>query len=142
LRTACYARYSSDLQRQTSIVDQVRGCRDYAERQGWTWQEQHCYVDEGISGKFGGRGPWRAEALLAAAMAPQRQFDVVLVDDSSRLRVNQVDALRILRALTFDEIRVVFISQGIDSHHEQAEVMVTMHGIVDAPLREGVGGKD
>src|ERR1051325_555817 len=34
-RCAVYARYSSDLQSATSIEDQLRLCRDYAERQGW-----------------------------------------------------------------------------------------------------------
>ena len=36
MRTACYARYSSDLQRATSIDDQVTVARAYAEKQGWT----------------------------------------------------------------------------------------------------------
>ena len=41
MRTACYARFSSDQQRTTSADDQIRVCRDYAERQDWTWQEAH-----------------------------------------------------------------------------------------------------
>jgi len=32
MRAAIYARYSSDLQSETSIDDQVRLCREYAER--------------------------------------------------------------------------------------------------------------
>jgi DNA invertase Pin-like site-specific DNA recombinase len=35
-RCAIYARYSSDLQSPTSIDDQERLCRVYAERHGWT----------------------------------------------------------------------------------------------------------
>ena len=31
---AIYARYSSDLQDERSLDDQVRQCREYAERQG------------------------------------------------------------------------------------------------------------
>ena len=34
--TGCYARFSTDLQRDTSLEDQTRTCREYAERQGWT----------------------------------------------------------------------------------------------------------
>ena len=35
-RAAIYARYSSDQQREASIEDQVRLCRERAEREGWT----------------------------------------------------------------------------------------------------------
>lgn len=49
MRTAAiYARYSSDLQSDASIEDQVRLCREYAEREGWSIVE--CYSDPGISG--------------------------------------------------------------------------------------------
>jgi 3-dehydroquinate synthase class II len=35
-RVALYVRYSSDQQREASIEDQLRLCRLYAEKQGWT----------------------------------------------------------------------------------------------------------
>jgi hypothetical protein len=34
-RAVIYARYSSELQSPTSIVDQIELCRTYAERHGW-----------------------------------------------------------------------------------------------------------
>ena len=37
MRVAVYARYSTDAQREASIEDQVRLCRELAERQGWRW---------------------------------------------------------------------------------------------------------
>jgi DNA invertase Pin-like site-specific DNA recombinase len=36
LRVATYNRFSSDLREPTSIEDQMRLCRAYAKRQGWT----------------------------------------------------------------------------------------------------------
>ncbi len=36
MRAVIYARYSSDLQQEASIEDQVEVCRRYIERQGWT----------------------------------------------------------------------------------------------------------
>ncbi len=36
MRAAIYARYSSDLQSETSIDDQLRICRERAERDGLT----------------------------------------------------------------------------------------------------------
>jgi DNA invertase Pin-like site-specific DNA recombinase len=34
-RIALYARYSSDNQREASIVDQLRLCDEHARREGW-----------------------------------------------------------------------------------------------------------
>ena len=36
MRAVIYARYSSDLQSEASIDDQLSVCRDRAEREGWT----------------------------------------------------------------------------------------------------------
>ena len=35
MRCAIYARYSSDLQRESSIEDQTRKCRTHAAPKGW-----------------------------------------------------------------------------------------------------------
>jgi len=50
MRYAIYARYSSDLQRQTSIADQLRKCHEFAQSQGWVPVKDCIYTDEAISG--------------------------------------------------------------------------------------------
>jgi site-specific DNA recombinase len=35
MRVAIYARYSSDLQRETSLQDQITVAKRYAEQHGW-----------------------------------------------------------------------------------------------------------
>ena len=50
LRCAAYARYSSDRQSHASIEDQLRMCRDFADRHGWELLEEYIYLDEAISG--------------------------------------------------------------------------------------------
>ena len=47
-RAAIYARYSSNNQRDASIEDQVRICRERIEREGWTSVE--VYSDAALSG--------------------------------------------------------------------------------------------
>jgi DNA invertase Pin-like site-specific DNA recombinase len=47
-RVALYARYSSDKQRDASIEDQLRLCRDHAARHNWTIVES--YTDRAVSG--------------------------------------------------------------------------------------------
>jgi len=45
---AIYARYSSDLQRDASIADQIRLCKELAKREGR--RVINCYTDHAISG--------------------------------------------------------------------------------------------
>ena len=104
MRTACYARYSSDMQRETSIEDQLRSCREYAVQHGWLWQPEHVYTDAAISGASIDGRPG-IQALLRAAGVQPRPFDVVLVDDSSRIARDLPDALRVLQRLRFDGVR-------------------------------------
>ncbi len=47
---AIYARYSSDLQRDASIEDQIRLCKERAKREGW--RVINCYTDHAISGAW------------------------------------------------------------------------------------------
>ena len=48
MRAVIYARYSSDLQREASIDDQLEVCRRYAAAQGWT--VVGTYTDAALSG--------------------------------------------------------------------------------------------
>ena len=48
MRVAIYARYSSDNQRDASIADQLRICREFAARQGWSVVQE--FTDHAISG--------------------------------------------------------------------------------------------
>jgi len=48
LRAALYARFSTDMQRDASIDDQIRTCHDYAEKQGMEVVE--VFSDKAMSG--------------------------------------------------------------------------------------------
>jgi site-specific DNA recombinase len=130
LRCAVYARYSTDKQSPLSIADQVRKCREFGEAQGWEVVGEHIYSDEAISGSTDGRFGLRR--LLETATSAAKPFDVVLVDDTSRLSRKLADSLRIFDQLRFANIRLCFVSQGIDTDSEQAEVLLATHGIVDS----------
>src|SRR5580698_448891 len=130
LRCAAYARYSSDLQSPRSIEDQLRICREYAQSRGFIYLEEHVYVDEALSG-VGADRPGLIR-LLDAALSSGRPFDIILLDDSSRLARNTKDALTFFERLNFAGIRLIAVSQGIDSDNEQAHVLVTVHGMVDS----------
>lgn len=81
MRAAIYARYSSENQRPESIEDQVAACRRLAKERGFTVLDEHIYADEAKSGARKDRAALNALAAAAKGGA----FDVVLVDDLSRL---------------------------------------------------------
>src|SRR5258708_12707455 len=58
-RCAIYARYSSDLQRPSSIEDQVRKCTQECQRhKGWTITEEWVVADQEVSARsLVGRNP-------------------------------------------------------------------------------------
>src|ERR671915_289284 len=83
MKVDIYARYSSDNQRDASIADQVRICREFAARQGWTVVQE--FTDHAISGATLLRSGF--QALMRDAL--NGRFDVVLaksLDGFSRLR--------------------------------------------------------
>jgi len=130
LRCATYARYSSDQQSPLSISDQVRKCREYAQQHDWRIVEEHVYTDAEISGA--GTDRPGLQALLQALQARPRVFDVLLIDDTSRLSRRQADQANIIDQLRFAGFRLVAVSQGIDTASEQADVLMTVHGLVDS----------
>ena len=129
LRCVCYARYSTDRQNPLSIEDQVRKSHEYADRCGWRVLQEQTYSDEALAGDTDDR-PGLRHLLEAAASLP-RTFDVILIEDTSRLSRDLGDSLRITKQLKFDGVRVVVVSQGIDSDSEQFEVLLAVHGLVD-----------
>ncbi|MBX9707884.1 MAG: recombinase family protein, partial [Caulobacteraceae bacterium] len=76
MRTALYARYSSDRQNERSIADQVAVLTDVAARRGWTVVAS--YMDAAISGQAMANRPGLLNALSAAERG---EFDVLLVED-------------------------------------------------------------
>ncbi|HEY2461394.1 MAG TPA: recombinase family protein [Candidatus Acidoferrum sp.] len=130
LRCAIYSRYSTDKQNPLSIDDQVRKCSEFAQRNGWLVLDGHIYADEAMSGTSDDRAGLKR--LLAAATQSAPQFDCILIDDTSRLSRKLGDSLRIFDQLRFSNVRLVFVSQGIDTDSEQAEVLLATHGIVDS----------
>jgi site-specific DNA recombinase len=129
LRCAAYGRVSTDRQNPLSTEDQIRKCRQFAERERWRVLEDHIYTDEAISGTTDNRPG--LQRLLAALKLRPCPFDILLVDDTSRLSRKAKDTLTIYERLTFAGVRLVAISQGIDSENEQAEVLMQVHGMVD-----------
>jgi site-specific DNA recombinase len=125
LRVALYARYSSDQQRATSIEDQFRNCRRRAEAEGWSIVRE--FSDAAMSGTDASRPQY--QAMLAAAS--HREFDVLLVDDLSRLTRDSVEQERTIRRLEFQGLRIVATSDGYDSQSKARKVHRGVKGLMN-----------
>ena len=101
--------------------------------------DAHLYADEAISGATDDRAG--LQKLLLAARRKPRPFDVVLVDDTSRLSRDLANSLDIVKQMKFAGIRVVFISQGFDTSAPQTQTLVTVHGLVDSLYLEELAKK-
>ncbi len=138
MRCAIYARYSSDLQRESSIEDQFRRCREYAERHGWSVVKE--VADRAVSGRaIAGRE--ELQALMAAAQQSIPPFERILVDDTSRLSRNVSDVLIITERLKYYGIHVTSVSQNIDSAHGSSRQLFTLNGMIDEQYVQGLADK-
>lgn len=125
LITAIYARYSSESQNPTSCESQIAECRRAAQKWGLKIAEAHIYTDEAKTGSIMNRHG--LESLMAAA--EQGLFQVVLVDDFSRLNRNLHDMLTVIAQLRFYGIRVISVSEGLDSFDEDNITAIQFRGI-------------
>ncbi|MFD0980339.1 recombinase family protein [Tropicimonas aquimaris] len=121
-RAVIYARYSSELQDERSIEDQVRVCRQYADNAGWTVVD--CYSDAGISGAsmITRKG---IQKLLADAR--DGQFDIVVSEALDRLSRDTEDTAHIYKQLSFCDVRLVTRSEG-----EVDDMMVGFKGTMNS----------
>ncbi len=107
MRAAIYARYSSDLQSETSIDDQVRLCRERAEREGW--QIVEVFTDYAISG---GSLNNRPSMLSLLGQGKQQRFDVVIAEALDRISRDQEDIAGIYKRLSHADIQIHTLSEG------------------------------
>ena len=106
-RTALYARYSSENQRDASIEDQVRVCRERAEKESWAIST--VYTDHAISGASMLRRPG-IQMLMQDAMSGK--VDLVLAEALDRLSRDQEDIAGIYKRLRFAGVKIVTLSEG------------------------------
>jgi DNA invertase Pin-like site-specific DNA recombinase len=138
LKVAIYARYSSDNQRDASIADQLRVCRDFAARQGWT--VVHEFTDHAVSGAILLRSGF--QALMRDAL--NGRFDVVLAEALDRFSRDQEDTAGLFKRLTFAGVNIVTLAEG-DITHLHVGLKGTMNALFLKDLadktRRGLRGR-
>jgi DNA invertase Pin-like site-specific DNA recombinase len=79
--------------------------------------------------------------MMADSADPTRDFEVVLIDDTSRLSRPLADVVTQHQRLAHYGVRVIAVSQGIDTNNEQSELLIAMHGITDSLYVKELGNK-
>ena len=113
-RAAIYARYSSDLQNQSSIDAQLRACRDYCKKSGYEVYRE--FVDEALSGRSDERPAF--QQMIDSARA--KQIDVVVCHKIDRFSRDRYDHSHYKRILQKALVRLEYADQHIDDSPEGA----------------------
>ena len=121
MRAVIYARYSSDLQREASIEDQVRECTQLAER--FEYQIVKVFSDSAISGATDNR-PGLQELL---AMVKTGTVDVVIAEALDRISRDQEHIARIYKQISFSQAKMQTITEG-----EISELHIGLKGTMNA----------
>ena len=122
MRAAIYARYSSDLQSEASIEDQVRLCRERGERDGH--EIIQVFNDYAISGSNLINRPG---ILSLMAAAKDGLFELVYAEALDRISRDQEDIAAIYKRLAHNNIKIVTLSEG-----EVNELHVGLKGTMNA----------
>jgi DNA invertase Pin-like site-specific DNA recombinase len=130
MRAVIYARYSSDLQREASIEDQIEICRRYAEREDWDIVGR--YTDAAISGA----SRFRPGIQKLIADAAERRFDVVICEAIDRLGRRLADTADLQDQLAFQGIRLFTPSIGEITH-----IHIAVMGMMAQMALKDLGGK-
>ncbi|WP_440265173.1 recombinase family protein [Bradyrhizobium ottawaense] len=125
-RGTIYARFSTDLQNERSIEDQLSLCQSYAEREGLIVVSTH--EDRARSG---GSVMGREGLLQMLDQARERSFDVVIVEALDRLSRDMEDLAGIHKRLSFLGIEIRAVHEGVVN-----TVLVGLRGLVGQLYRE------
>ncbi|WFU42559.1 recombinase family protein [Bradyrhizobium sp. CB82] len=108
LKAALYARYSSDLQKDTSIEDQFAMLEKAAKRLNLQLDRRHYYADRAVSGSSLFERPGLTRDLLVAA--ERGEFAAVLVEATDRLSRRKADMFWLADRFEFHRIRIFNMS--------------------------------
>ncbi|WP_085891514.1 recombinase family protein [Roseovarius litorisediminis] len=137
-RVAIYARFSSQMQSEASIEDQLRICRERAAREGWAVTE--VFSDMAVSGA----SMLRPGVQRLMDEASRGNFDVILAEALDRLSRDQADVATLFKRLSFHGVKIVTLSEG-----EISELHVGLKGTMNqlflkdlaAKTRRGLRGR-
>ncbi|WP_422636245.1 recombinase family protein [Sinorhizobium fredii] len=121
-----YARFSTDLQSERSVDDQIELCRAFAQKQGW--QIVGSFHDKA---KSGATIHGRVGMQDMIACMPNRSFDIILSEAFDRMSRDLADFADLKKKAAFCDVTLYSVTEGaIDT------MKAAMYGMMGEVYRE------
>jgi site-specific DNA recombinase len=126
MNSAVYVRVSTQRQAQTQTIEQqLDSLRTYHEAQGWPWQEEHIFRDDGYSGaKLRRPGLEQLREHIGRTM-----FDRVVITAPDRLARNYVHQMLLIEEFERGGCQVEFVDRPM-SHDPHDQLLLQIRGAV------------
>ncbi len=121
-----YARYSSTLQNERSIEDQVRRCREFIAQHGGKPEDAQVFADYAVSGASLDRPGF--ESMMVAVNDGRGR--AIITEDMSRVSRDFADSAQIFKQLQFRKVPLVGVADGIDTSTKHAKLSFTVKSLV------------
>ncbi len=125
MKAVIYARYSSDNQREESIEGQIRECRAFAERKGYSIIGT--YIDRAISAKTDNRPEFQQMIKDSSG----REFEAVIVWKLDRFARNRYDSARYKAVLRKNGVNVISATETISDGAEGIILESVLEGMAE-----------
>jgi len=131
-KAAIYCRYSTEHQDESSLTDQIRECRRWADYNGFSTPKELEFSDAAKSGT----NPEREglNELLKAAEAGE--FQAVLVLNLARLARSLTIFIDIIAELEYRNVELVSVSEGLRTSQPMAKMAMSMMGLINQQMVE------
>ena len=126
MNIAVYVRVSTQRQAQTQTIEQqLDSLRNYHEAQGWPWQEEHIFRDDGYSGaKLRRPGLEQLREQIGRTM-----FDRVVITAPDRIARHYVHQMLLIEEFERGGCQVEFVDRPM-SHDPHDQLLLQIRGAV------------
>lgn len=121
MRVAAYLRYSTDGQKATSTVDQLRSCNETVARLGLEVSPDLIFSDDAITGAAKGTHMRESYHAMRAAVCAG-QIDVIVCDQQCRLARSAKESISLFEELQAFNVRLL-TADGFDSEAPTSQLV-------------------
>ncbi len=127
MKAVIYARYSCDNQREESIEGQLRECKAFAERNGYTVVK--VYADRAVSAKTDNRPEF--QNMIRDCTCTKNICDFVIVWKLDRFARNRFDSAKYKAILKKNNVRVLSATEAISKGAEGIILESVLEGMAE-----------
>ncbi len=120
-QAAIYARYSTDEQRETSIDDQIRRCKEVAQREKYVVPDDLIFFDAAITGTEKGLKKRTGYQAMMKAW-DDGKFNALVSDEISRLARDPIELAKVQAKVESSGVRLL-TADGTDSCNPNWQLM-------------------